>query len=268
MIFDSKHSEFIKFDNLSKFKDIKHFVSTRKGGISGFKDNDLNISFETYDSSRNVITNRLILARKLGIDIESFVMQNQVHGNKVVTISYDDRGKGIYCHEKVIGDNDAMITNKQGICLFTFAADCVPILFYDSVNQAIGVAHAGWKGTVKKIARETVLSMQKKFKSKQKDIFVGIGPSISVKNYEVGENVVEEVKNAFGTTDNYMIFNKQTNKFHFDLWYTNTKILTDSGIPKENIELSNLCTLDNSDLFFSARKEENTGRFGAGIYLL
>jgi YfiH family protein len=160
-----------------------------------------------------------------------------------------------------------MISNESSVCLFLFAADCVPILFYDPVQHAIGAAHSGWGGTVKKIACETIFAMQHHFNSRPQDILVGIGPSISVKNYEVGDNVTQAVLKAFGTTDNLMIRNAQTGKMHFDLWQTNKQMLMEIGVKNENIEISGLCTFGNPELFFSARKDEPTGRFGAGIMI-
>ena len=161
-----------------------------------------------------------------------------------------------------------MITDDKNICLFVFAADCVPILMFDPVKKVIAAIHSGWAGTVKKIACETVFAMQKNFGSNIDDIVVGIGPSISPENYEVGQNVVDEVLKSFGTTEKYMFKNTETGKFHFDIWYTNKKMLLDVGIKEKNIEVGELCTFAEDDLFFSARRDEPTGRFGAGITLI
>ena len=109
--------------------------------------------------------------------------------------------------------------------------------------------------------------MNEIYNSNPNDIIVGTGPSISVKNYEAGENVVSEVEKAFGIKDLYLQFNKTTGKYHFDMWYAAQQQLIDIGIPKNNIEISNYCTYDNNDLYFSARKG-NTGRFGVGIMLI
>ena len=263
----TRETEIFQFHNLSEHKNISHFISTRKGGVSLNSFGGLNISFETNDTAENVLKNRSILARATEIPLETFVMQNQVHGNSVIKVIAADKGKGIFSHKTVIGDCDAMICNEPGICLFLFAADCVPILFFDPVTKVIGAAHSGWGGTVKKIAQKTILEMEVNYGCRPENILVGIGPSISVENYEVGENVIEAVIKAFGTTEKYMTKNPKTGKMHFDMWFTNKKMLTDIGVKEENIEISNLCTFDKPELFFSARRDEPTGRFGAGIFL-
>jgi hypothetical protein len=260
-------TEYLRFQNLAEYPEIKHFVSTRKGGVSQNRFKGLNISFETDENPKNVLKNRQILAEAVEIPLETFVMQNQIHGNTVVKVTGAERGRGIDSHKTVIGNSDAMICNEPGICLFLFAGDCVPILFFDPKQKVIGAAHSGWGGTVKKVAQKTVRAMQENFGCRAEDILAGIGPSIGVKNYEVGDNVTQAVEKAFGTTENYMIQNSKTGKMHFDLWQTNKMMLTEIGLKSENIEISGLCTFDNPNLFFSARCDDPTGRFGAGIFL-
>lgn len=221
---------------------------------------------ESGADKTQITSNRKALSKAVNIPLENFVMQNQIHGNNVKVVSKKHKGSGVSNHSDSLQDNDAMISNIAGICLFLFAADCVPILFYDSKKRVIGAAHSGWKGTVKKIAQKTVLKMQEEYQSSLKDIIVGIGPSISVQNYEIGENVVTAGKKAFGKIDNYFQYNTKTKKYHFDLWYANKQQLIDLGINEKNIEISNICTYSRSDIFFSARKN-NTGRFSAGIML-
>ena len=260
-------TEYLEFRTFKNRKRIKHFISTRKGGISSSPYDGMNISFETKDTSANVAMNRIILSEAVEIPLDNFVMQNQVHGNEVVVITSKDKGKGVFSHKDVVGNCDGMITNEIGICLFLFGADCVPILFYDPIKQVIGAAHSGWQGTVKKIAKSVVTKMTETYNSNPKDIIVGIGPSISMKNYEVGNNVTEAVLAAFGTTNGFMQLNEKTGKMHFDMWTTCKKTLIKAGVLENNIEISELCTFENKELFFSARRDEPSGRFGAGIML-
>lgn len=258
----NRYTNFYRFDNLSQYNTITNFISTKYKNTN----TELNISLENNFPIKETILNRQLLSKAVGIPLNNFVIQNQVHGNNVKVISHKHKGKGIYKHSKAIQNNDAMITNSKNICLFLFAADCVPLLFYDTKKHVIGVAHSGWQGTVKKIAQQTVFKMQEIYNSLVEDIIVGIGPSISVENYEIGENVLKEGKKAFGTINNYFKLNNETNKYHFNLWYANKQQLIDIGIKSTNIEISNLCTYNNSDIFFSARKKD-TGRFSAGIML-
>lgn len=226
------------FENLSHLKGIRHFVSTRNGGTSKPPFNTLNLSFNVSDDPKNVLQNRKLLTEALGIDIESITTAKQVHNNKIAVVTREMRGRGSNDHESALDDIDAMVTNVPGILLMIQVADCVPLLFYDPVKKVIAAVHAGWRGTVLKIARNTVKSMANKYKSDPYNIYVGIGPSIGPCCYEV------------------------------DLWETNKRQLLDSGIPQSNIEVSRICTRCEKKTFFSYRAGKGvTGRFGAGIML-
>ncbi len=263
----TENTKYYSFDVFSKHKDIKHFVSLRIKKKVNKIYNNFNISLEAGMPYKEVILNRKLLSKDIEIPLENFVMQNQIHGDNITTAEERHRGKGILNHNTAIQNSDALITDKKNICLFLFVADCMTILFFDTKKKVIAAAHSGWKGTVLKIAQKTALKMIKEYNSSPADIIVGIGPSISVKKYEVGENVVTEVEKAFGTKENYLHYNSNSKKFHFNLLYAAEQQLADIGIPPENIELPDFCTFENNDLFFSARKK-NTGRFGAGIMLL
>ena len=268
IIKETKQTDIFLFEKLSSFQNIEHFVSTniRKQNNEIF--NDLNLSFNKEQTYCKTLQNRKILADAAQIPLKSFVMQEQVHGNKVKVISKIHKSKGLYDHNDAISDNDAMITNEKDLCLFLFAADCVPILFYDPEKNIIGAAHAGWKGTLKKIASETVLIMKNEFGCNPEDMIACLGPSISVDNYEVGDDVVEEALSVFGKKEDYLIYNSKSKKYHFDLWFTNKKILLDTGIKEENIQIADMCTYHHTDKFFSARRQKNTGRFAAGIMMI
>lgn len=264
---ESKKTDYFQFNNFSESLGIKHFISSRIKKSNNIISNNFNISLESDMPENEVIKNRRILSETVDIPLKNFVIQNQIHSDNITIINKKQKGRGISNHSNAIQNSDAMITDKKNICLFLFAADCMPILFYDTKKQVIAVTHSGWKGTVLKIAQKTVSEMIKIYKSNPEDIIAGIGPSISVKNYEVGKNVVEAVEKAFGTKENYLQFNQNTKKYHFDLWYTAKKQLIEVGIPDKNIELSKHCTFEDNDIFFSAR-QKNTGRFSAGIMLV
>jgi hypothetical protein len=164
---------------------------------------------------------------------------------------------------------DATITALPGICLMVMVADCVPVLLFDPVKRVSAVIHAGWRGTVHQITSNTIDTMVSHFGCNPADILAGIGPSIGPCCYEVGEDVKEFVLQSFGTTDGYLVRQKHSSKIHFDLWYANHKQLAGKGVKPENIESSKLCTLCNSETFFSSRASGGiTGRFAAGIYIL
>jgi len=220
----------------------------------------LNLSFNVSDDAKDVLANRRLLAEALGIKFESMTAAKQVHNNKVAVVKREMRGKGANDHGSALDEIDAMVTDIPDILLMIQVADCVPLLLYDPKQKVIAAAHAGWRGTVLEIARNTVNSMVKRFKSDPAYIYVGIGPSIGPCCYEVGHEVIREASKDLIKTRN--------GKNYFDLWEANKSQLIEAGIPASNIEISRICTHCNSDTFFSSRAGGGvTGRFGAGIML-
>ena len=221
---------FFYFNNLLDQKGLTHFVSTRKGGLSKFPYDSLNLGLHVGDKEESVLKNRKLLSETLRIPLENFVFAKQVHGAKVKVITSRSRELPIA---------DALITNIPRICLCIFVADCAPILFYDPVKKSVGICHAGFKGTEKLIAIKTIEALEKNFNSNSKDIIAGIGPSIGPCHYE-----------------------------KIDLWEANIQQLLKAGILEKNIEVSKICTFENSEVFFSERFQKGrTGRFLAGIML-
>ena len=147
-------------------------------------------------------------------------------------------------------------------------ADCSPLFLYDPINQAIGLGHAGWQGTVKNLAGTMVQAMQNAYGSKAKDLLAAIGPSIGPCCYEVREPVISAVKDSFSNADSLLIGTSgdrdrvnEMQRTHFDLVTANQRRLEEVGVMQ--IEKSSLCTACRTDLFFSHRAEKGaTGRFG------
>ena len=253
-----------QFQNLKQFeKDICHFVTTRHGGISHGTYNSLNLGMVQDDDTDNVIENRNRVAKAVGLELKDFVYPIQVHGVNVPRIYEDDRGKGTLSLNDAFANTDGFITNTPRLCLMTLAADCVPIIFFDPVAKAIGVAHAGWKGTVNQIPKYLINRMEQEFNTNPKDLIVGIGPSGGPSRYEVGNDVVEEASKNFRIADVIKNINGTT---FFDMWEANRLTLIESSVNPINIETSDICTISHNEEFFSARHGDG-GRFAAGIYL-
>lgn len=268
MIFNNtKTIPFAQFENLLPFKDsIEHFVTTRNGVLPPSKQNYFTIGLNGIVDNQTVLSNRKLIAKQFNFSPDSFVFASQVHGNRIAVVTENEKGRGAFDRESYLCDVDAMVTNQKGICIFTQAADCVPILFFDPVKKVIGAAHAGWKGTVAKIPVEMVKTFVSEYSLNPSDIMVGIGPSIGSCCYEVGSEVVDMVENAFGSKEGLIFENEKFSKPVFDLWKANRWSLIEAGIKPENIELAGLCTKCNSNFFFSARTGDK-GRFGAGIMI-
>ena len=158
-------------------------------------------------------------------------------------------------------DIDGMITDEPGVVLATFYADCVPLYFVDPVHRAIGLSHSGWRGTVNRMGKATIEAMQKEYGTNPKDLLCAIGPSICQDCYEVSKDVAEEFSKAFSGKEEEILKQKDNMKmcepkYQLDLWRANVIILTEAGVPEENIAVTNICTCCNPKLLFSHRASQ------------
>jgi YfiH family protein len=225
----------------------------------------LNLSFNRNDTRENVISNYHIISDALGIDFNKIVLSDQVHDNKIYIVRKEDAGKGL-ARESDIKGYDGLITNVKGIPLVTFYADCVPVLMLDTKNEAIAAVHSGWKSTVLKISNEAVRKLRQEFSTKPEDLQVAIGPSLCRGCFEVGREVYDLFKDNYVWVDNYTEF--KSGKYYISLQDVIKKSLTEEGIPKENIVISDVCTKCNKDTFFSYRGDnKKTGSLAAVMML-
>lgn len=256
------------FKNLLGQRNISHFVSTRTGGFSEAPYDSLNLGLHVGDDRGRVLKNRERLAEAVGIPLDQFTFAGQVHSGTVRVVSDRLRGSGSADQENAVADTDAMVTDTPGICLIVLVADCVPMLFFDPARRAIGVAHAGWRGTLKSIASNTVSAMAEAFGSSPKNIMVGIGPSIGPCCYRVGPDVISQVKSVFRGRNDFIVNESKGGEGYLDLWKANLEWLLRAGIERNNIEIAGRCTCHEPGLFFSYRRQRgDTGRFAAGIML-
>ncbi len=260
--------ELYLFENLSAFDSITHFVTSRKGGYSKNHFEGLNIGFNVGDDNWNVLRNRKILSGATNIPLDSFTFANQCHTSNIHFVGNPLRGCGAADEKSSLKNTDGMITSVPGICIAVEAADCVPILLYDSKEHVVAAVHAGWKGTISQIAAKAVENLIHCYGSKPADIFAGIGPSIGPCCYEVGQDVYNEYRYTGFSKKDIIIPAQQQGKFFFNLWQANKNQLIELGVNPGNIETAAICTKCNSEKFFSARASGGkTGRSAAGIML-
>lgn len=233
-------------------------VSTRFGGVSHGLYASLNLGYHVGDSPAAVRENRLRLAGALARDAGDFVVCEQVHGGEVASVGEQDAGRGFVARHDVIPAADAMITDEPSLILAIMAADCLPILLYDPVTPAIGVAHAGWRGTVERIAGATVRAMGERFGTRPSDLRAGLGPAIGVANYEVGPEVVERAEAAFPGAE--VIHDRRGLGGRFDIRGAATLDLVQTGVARDRIASVGGDTHDSED-FYSHRAGGPTGRF-------
>ena len=243
-----------QFDNLTREKTVRHFVTDRNTG-----DNEFTLSLSSTPDKEKVRRHRRELAGAMGIGEHELFFPSQVHGTRILEVSANTTKEDLL-------ETDALVTHEPGLCIAVMSADCVPVLLYDKRNNAIAAIHSGWRGTVARILGKTLLHMKSSFGTEGNDLIAGIGPSVSQDSYEVGEEVIAEVRRSFGSAHDLLI-SQPMNKARLDLWEANRIQLLEFGVPEGNIEVSDLCTVRNNHHFFSARKGDS-GRFAAGIMLV
>jgi polyphenol oxidase len=246
-----------QFKNLSH-TDLLQAVVSRQGGCSSYPWAALNTGLSVGDDHENVAENRSRIYKAFDINSDRVRDVWQVHSNRVIEV-------GDKLSDEAPIKADGMVTGTPGIVLMMRFADCVPILLFDPRRSAVGLVHAGWKGTIGRIAAAGVRMLEKTFGSNPADILAGIGPSICQNCYSVGDEVIEAVHTSLPDIARVVI-SKNHSQFQFDLWESNRRILLEAGV--QNIETSAICTAENLGEWFSHRAENGTtGRFAAFIGL-
>lgn len=267
MILNEKGSvKYCTFENIEKTGIVKHCLSTKFGGVSTGCYESMNLAFRD-DDKQNVLKNYQIICDAIGVDYKNVVFSNQIHEDKVYKVTKKDCGKGLLKQSDIKG-YDALITNEKGVVLVTFYADCVPIFIVDVKNKAIGAAHSGWRSSVKQIGVKTINEMEKQYGTKPENVIIGIGASIKKCCFQVGQDVVDIFKKQLPFSKNYIFNDNVDGKYKIDLQGIIKQNLVENGVLEQNIQISNLCTMCNSDLFFSHRKMGNERGSLAGIISL
>ena len=251
------------FENLNACTRVKHFVTTRKGGVSQGNYASLNLGYGTGDEKENVEQNLQLLADQLNVEPEQLIFPVQTHSSHIQIIRSKEDISGDFM------DTDGLITDLPGLFIAVRTADCVPLLLYEPQMHIAGVVHAGWKGTLKNIAGRAVQLMKQEWGIDPAGLYACIGPSISPDYYEVGEEVMAEAEKIFGSESHQILHHTTDNKAFFDLWRANALLLLKEGIEEARIETSRLCTYQQEKDFFSARRTAGkTGRMASGIMLV
>ncbi|MFH1942662.1 MAG: peptidoglycan editing factor PgeF [bacterium] len=247
MFFERKGLLFIgRFRQLFGNREVCHGLSTRRGGVSDGPYDSLNLGSASGDSKSNVEENRRRFFEAMGISAEHVAIPGQVHGDRIQRV----RDPGHY------PETDGLLTDEENFALVVQVADCLPIYMYDATRRAMGMIHAGWRGTLLSISSKAVSAMKKHFGTNPRELQVFLGPSIGPCCYEVGD----EVSSSF--SEKYVLNGK------LNLWQCNADQLETAGVKRERIAMSRLCTVCHSDWFFSHRASGGkTGRMMAVVML-
>jgi len=276
-------SRILQADSLASIPWLVHGFSTRAGGVSrAYGGKSLNLGFTPEDSRRAVEQNRAAFLRELGAVRKGhelpLVTVRQIHSDLIHCVPEMPEAP-------LAGDG--LVTQTPGLLLAILTADCLPVILADTKRRAIGVFHAGWRGTVKRIAEKGVGEMQRWFGSRPRDIKAAIGPGVhgccySVgpevrtqfeSQFEYGSKLFREVEESDPVREKYPLLfltarapghSELPKKIFLDLVEANRRQLLAVGVPAKNISASPLCTSCHTDLLFSHRAEKGvTGRMMA-----
>ena len=237
---------YLKYQNLSRYHQLKHGTFTRHGGISGFPYASLNTSDEVGDRRKDVAENLKIIKNTMGA--RRIFFTRQTHGTKILILHADEPET-----LKQSWQADAMITNIPGSGLMIKQADCQAVILFDPFKNVVANVHCGWRGNVGNILGRVVRRMGSRFGCRSEHLIAAIAPSL-------GPCCAEFIthRDIFPSTfEDFMV-----SENHFDLWRLSGHQLTMEGVDSDNITVSGICTRCHTDRFFSYRGEGVTGRFG------
>jgi purine-nucleoside/S-methyl-5'-thioadenosine phosphorylase / adenosine deaminase len=239
-------------------------VTTRHGGVSAGPYDSLNLGGHVGDAPAAVAENRRRLAAALGVDRLTIADQKHTATVAVVDGALAGRGHdGAADSAAAFKETDAMITNRPGVALTILVADCAPVVLYDPVHQAAGVAHSGRVGTIKGVIPQTIKAMAATFGSAPVDLLIGIGPAIGAASYEIGAAEAAEVTAAFGADAPRLLTTTRPGHAAFDLTGAIRRQLRAAGVPAGHVHDLAVDTRASTDDFFSDRAARPCGRLAA-----
>ena len=244
---------------------VMAFSSTRHGGYSKGSYGTFNINRYCGDDPKAITQNREALCQLLDISDDHLLMPHQVHLTEVVAIDEAFLTLSADEQQQQLEGVDALMTNVGRVCIGVSTADCIPVLLFDPEHHAVCAIHAGWRGTVQRIAEVAVEKMKKVYGSQPQKMMAQIGPGISLDSFEVGDEVYEAFEKAGFEMP---VISRRDEKWHIDLPMCNRLQLEGAGVPSHQISVSSDCTFKQPDTWFSARRLGiNSGRIFTGIML-
>lgn len=244
---------------------VTAFSTTRHGGWSRGNYGELNINPYCGDEADAIQRNLEILSKELGIEEERLLLPHQVHGIESRMIAEELFTLPGAVRSMILDGADALMTDCRNVCIGVSTADCIPLILYDPRHHVSAVVHAGWRGTLNRIAHKVIVDMSRCYDTRPADVRAVLAPGIGLDNFEVGQEVYDQFA-ALG--NNMERIAKMYSKWHIDLPLCNRIQLEEAGVPADHIMASEICTFDHFNDFFSARRLGiNSGRIYTGIIL-
>ncbi len=238
---------YFEIPELAKFGWLRHAFLTRRGGVSLPPYDSLNLSDKNGDRKECVSANKNLLVKTFGLDPSRLILLDQMQQDQILLLK-----------EPVITlpfplEYDALVTNSPNIFLAILTADCLPVFVVDQKKKVIAAIHAGRNGTALHITAKVLKKMKEEFDCSSGDLLIALGPAIGICCYQIDESAFRPEWKPFSTS-------RERGKWMVDLARINIAQMKREGVEEEQISWINLCTRCSSDLFFSYRKEERTGR--------
>lgn len=243
---------YLTFPAFSAFPFVRHAFSTRLGGVSGGEFSSMNLAFGRGDGDENVRENYRRFCRAAGFGEETLVSSAQDHRTNIRRVGREQRGLGIW-RPNDRPSVDGLVTDEPGVTLVIHTADCVPLFLLDPEKRAVGLVHAGWRGTAAEIGAAAVGAMEREFGTRPEALVAGVGPSIGPCCFEVDEPVRARFAALAELKPDEWIFPLGAGKCRIDLWEANRRTLVKAGVPAGNISVAGICTRCNADWLFSHR---------------
>lgn len=233
--------EWLEFELFQEFKELRHGVFLRKGGVSTGALSSLNIGFKSGDSQENILEN---LSRALScLGLKEWKRGKLDHGHNVIALEdYPEEPRFLY---------DGLMTRKKDVGLVITHADCQAVILFDPITKTLANIHSGWKGSRLNILGKVVGAMQERFSCKPENIFAGISPSLGPEEAEFIHYKKELPESFWGF---------KTHENYFDFWEISAMQLREAGIKESHIDIARIPTRQNEDDFFSYRRDKSLGR--------
>ena len=246
---------FLAFEQLDRYQSFRHGISLRRQNIRGQDDQNQSIDFDlSSHANPRLLKNRKWFCRAVGLPVEQLVRPQQVHGNEVKVVEQGTRP---------VEQTDGLCTRTPGVGLLLLGADCPLVVVFDPGTVALGVAHAGWRGTVGRITEKLIATMAQALGCNPAEMIAGIGPGISCPYYEIGADVAQQVSRQLPNLPGILHQNNDRQRWRLDLIEANRLQLVQAGLSPDHIELSGCCTYRDKEMFFSYRRQgQKAGRWG------
>ncbi len=242
---------------------LRHGFSTREGGVTTGRKASLNLHWDKDGCEADVLENYRRFARGAGIAYDDMVIVNHAHGANVIQVDRLSRGRGFT--QPPLPFCDGLITNDPAVAVVTSHADCGAFFLYDPENRAVGMAHAGWKGTLLKIGLVMAEAMGRAYGTRPENLIAVAGPCICPKCFEVDADLGEEFARAF---DPAVMRPGRPGKAYVDLPLCAGLQFLQAGILPEHITLMDACTYEDPERFYSHRRDKGgTGSMAAYMQL-